>query len=418
MNDVETKKKRIINIVYFAILIVGFYLFLKYALGICYPIIFAFIVAALLQRPVKFITRKTPLKKGLASVICVFLLLFVFGSILYVIGFKAFTELRGFADTVMAKLENTTQFVADINQWLNLRIASLPEGLRTLVSSASDSLFAKLNDFIASDTQTAGQTAQQVAGQSSGLPSSFSFSWISTPLSGVISTASKIPSILVGILVSIIASCFLTADYDTFSDFVLRQFNNDKRSNYLRAKQLLKESLGKMGKAYALIILITFVEMSIGLSVLKLAHIYDGSYIIIISICTAIVDILPVLGTGTILVPWAVYSLITGNIGMTVGLLVIYAMISVIRQVLEPKLVAGQLGLSPVLTITALYLGLKLFGVIGMLIMPILVVMVKMLNDEGIIHIWVPAPEKAEEKKEDGLISKLIAKIKGKKQAK
>ncbi|MCQ2462871.1 MAG: sporulation integral membrane protein YtvI [Clostridia bacterium] len=415
MNDVETKKKHIINITYFAIIIAAFYLFVKYAMGICYPIIFAFIVAALLQRPVKFISRKTPVKKGIASVICVFVLLFVFGSIVYVIGFKAFTELRGFVDTIMAKIENTSQFVNDINQWLNLRIASLPEGLRSLVSSASDSLFAKINEFIANDSQAAGQTAQQMAEQSTGLPSSFSFSWISTPLSGVISTASKIPSILVGILVSIITSCFLTADYESFSDLILRQFTDEKRSNYLRAKQLLKESLGKMGKAYAIIIFITFVEMSVGLSVLKLAHIYDGGYIVIISLCTAIVDILPVLGTGTILVPWAVYSLIVGNIGMAVGIIIIYAMISVIRQVIEPKLVAGQLGLSPVLTITALYLGLKLFGVIGMLVMPILVVMVKMLNDEGIIHLWVPAPEKPPEEKGEGLASKLIAKIKTKK---
>ena len=414
MNDVEVKRKRIISITYFAILLIGFYLFVKYAMGLCYPIIFAFIVAALLQRPVKFITRKTPIKKGLASAICVFLLVFVFGSILYVIGFKAFTEVKAFADTVMAKIENTTQFVNDLNQWIDTRIASLPEELRSLVSSASDSLFAKINEIIATDTQAAGETAKQ-AGEQAGLLSSFSLSWISTPLSGFISTASKIPSVLVGVLVSIIASCFLTADYDKFSQFVLRQFNDEKRANYIRAKQLLKESLGKMGKAYAIIILITFVEMSIGLSVLKLAHIYEGSYIIIISMCTAIVDILPVLGTGTILVPWALYSLITGNVGMAVGILVIYAMISVIRQVIEPKLVAGQLGLSPVLTITALYLGLKLFGVIGMLLMPILIVMTKMLNDEGIIHIWVSAPEKEEEPKEDGLVKKLITKIKTKK---
>ena len=69
------------------------------------------------------------------------------------------------------------------------------------------------------------------------------------------------------------------------------------------------------------------------------------------------------LGTGTILLPWAAYSLIVGNYGLAIGLIVLYAVITVIRQIVEPKLVAGQLGLSPVVTVTALYLGLKIFGV-------------------------------------------------------
>ena len=75
----------------------------------------------------------------------------------------------------------------------------------------------------------------------------------------------------------------------------------------------------------------------------------------------------------------------------------IYAAITVIRQVIEPKLVAGQLGLSPIVTIAALYFGLKIFGVLGMLITPILVIMLKLLNDEGIIHLWrSPARVRAE----------------------
>ena len=106
---------------------------------------------------------------------------------------------------------------------------------------------------------------------------------------------------------------------------------------------------------------------------------------------------IPVLGTGTILIPWAAYSLIVGNYALAIGLAIIYAVITVIRQIVEPKLVAGQLGLSPVVTITSLYLGLKIFGVLGMIIAPILVTMLKVLNDEGIIHIWKSSKAEAEE---------------------
>ena len=109
---------------------------------------------------------------------------------------------------------------------------------------------------------------------------------------------------------------------------------------------------------------------------------------VIVSIITAIVDILPVLGTGTIVVPWAVYCLITGDYAMTIGLVIIYVIILVLRQIIEPKLVANRLGLPPVLTIAAMYIGTQLFGVLGIFLLPIICIMVKRLNDEGILHLW------------------------------
>lgn len=180
----------------------------------------------------------------------------------------------------------------------------------------------------------------------------------------------------------------MTSDYDEIMNFIKRQFPENKRKDLSRAKLLLKSTLSKMAKAYALIMTVTFTEIFIGLSILKLAGIYSSNYAVIIAIVTAIVDIIPVLGTGTVLIPWALYNLIVGNYALAISLAVIYAVITVIRQIVEPKLVAGQLGLSPVVTITTLYLGLKIFGVLGMIIAPILVTMLKVLNDEGIIHIW------------------------------
>ena len=109
--------------------------------------------------------------------------------------------------------------------------------------------------------------------------------------------------------------------------------------------------------------------------------------IFIIAAITAIVDIVPVLGTGTIVIPWAVYNLFTGNYGLAIGLFVIYACITVIRQVIEPKLVATQLGIPAFLTITSMFIGSQIFGVIGIFILPITIVMLKLLNDEGIINI-------------------------------
>ena len=73
---------------------------------------------------------------------------------------------------------------------------------------------------------------------------------------------------------------------------------------------------------------------------------------------------------------------------MGIGLLVLYAVVTVIRQIVEPKLVAGQLGLPPFVTLIAMYLGLKIFGVLGVFVLPIIIIMLKLLNDEGIIELW------------------------------
>ena len=112
--------------------------------------------------------------------------------------------------------------------------------------------------------------------------------------------------------------------------------------------------------------------MSIALSVLKLIGVYTSEYLFVMAFLIALVDIIPVLGTGTVLIPWAVVSLLTGKVGLGIGLLITYAVVLVIRQILEPKLVSGQIGLPPIVTITSMYVGTKIVGVFGFFIVPLL----------------------------------------------
>jgi sporulation integral membrane protein YtvI len=260
-------------------------------------------------------------------------------------------------------------------------VGKLPEFISETATEGIASLFTQLREFIAgTNTELPNQITDSLSG--------FSLSWLSAPITGVISTASRIPSLLISIVVTIVLACFMTADYDLITRFIYCQFPKGKRKDLTRAKQLLKMNLGKMAKAYALIMLVTFTEVFAGLTILKMIGLFNSSYIAVIAIVTAIVDVIPVLGTGTIVLPWAAYSFIVGNYGMGIGLLVLYVTVTVIRQIVEPKLVAGQLGLPPFVTLIAMYLGLKIFGVLGVFILPIIAIMVKLLNDEGIIDLW------------------------------
>ncbi len=382
MTDVERKRKWIINVIYYLMLAALGYFLYKYAFGVCFPILFAFIIAVILQKPKNFIVKKTFIKKGAASTICVFALLLIIAAVIVLIGVRATEEIKGFIDYLVTQFQNTDAVINTIETSILSFVGKLPEFLSKTVTESVSSIFSQIREFAAG---TSKELPSTITG---GLSDKFNISWITTPITGVISTASRIPSVLIGIVVTIVCACFMTADYDRITNFVYCQFPKDKRKDLTRAKQLLKINLGKMGKAYALIMLVTFVEIFIGLTVLQLLGIFQSSYIALISVITAIIDIVPVLGTGTVVLPWAAYSLIVGDYGMAIGLIIIYVVVTIIRQIVEPKLVAGQLGLPPFITLTAMYLGLKIFGVLGVFVLPILIIMLKLLNDEGIIHLW------------------------------
>ena len=409
MKEVEKKRALIINVIYLAMIIAIGFLVIRYAMGVCFPFLFAFLVALVLQRPKNFLVRKTFLKDGAASVICVFLLLFVVLALVSLLGVRVFSRVQDFINYIALQLQNIETVIENIQKWVLSLIEKAPEFLRNTLHDSVSQLFTKINDYLASTPADTAATAtdaavaaadstQSSASALSGLLSgNFKLSWVTTPISSLLSTAKQIPSVLIAVVITLVASCFMTTEYPKVMAFIRLQFPEHRRNDIDRAKVLLKSSLGKMGKAYALIMLVTFIEMSVGLTVLRLIGVFQSNYIIMIAVVTAIIDIVPVLGTGTVLIPWAVYSFITGSFGLGIGLVVIYAAITVIRQVIEPKLVAGQLGLSPIVTIAALYFGLKIFGVLGMLITPILVIMLKLLNDEGIIHLWrSPARVKAQ----------------------
>lgn len=378
MDKIEKRRSFIINTVFVVIIVGLFYLAIKYALGIVWPFVVAFFLAMLLQRPVNFLSTKTPLKRGIASVIMVLFVLVIVGSILGLIIGRIVMELKGFFDYLLIKMEDAPAFVDQIQAWLSDTFSFLPKSLHESIMTATENFLNRLMGI------EAKASADAIQAESSGID----FSLLSSPLGAVWGTAKQIPMIAVGVLVCVVSCCFMTTDYRTLRDMILSQLSQKRQSAVIRTKQVTFSTLGKMGKAYSIILFVTFMEMLLGLSFLKLIHVYDSGYIFAIAFITAVVDIIPVLGTGTILIPWALWSLFTGDVGLGIGLLVVYAIISVIRQVIEPKLVASQLGLPPFVTIMAMYIGSQLFGFIGLFLLPITIMLLKVLNDEGVIHIF------------------------------
>lgn len=375
---VEKRRAAIINIVYFAIIAALVYFGFELVFPLVTPFIFAFIMATIFNKPIKAINKKIPVKRNILSVLFVLLTLGVFVAVFFLIGIEVYERLKGFFEYVGAMFRNISGLFNEVKLWILDVTSFLPEAVRGVLHENVTQFFDNIieNGFknISIDTSAIDWTTLLSTGGAF--------------LSG---TLGQIPSIVIAFVVTIISTVFMTNDYDRVTDFFFNQLSESSSEKLLAGWRLGVSSLKKMIKAYCLIILFTTFELTVGFSILKLIGVLEISYILIIALLIAIVDIIPVLGTGTVLLPWAVYSFITGKIGLGIGLLVLYGIILVVRQVIEPKLVAGQVGLSPIVTIVAMYIGTKTMGVMGFFILPFAVILVKVLNDEGVISVFKKA---------------------------
>ena len=179
------------------------------------------------------------------------------------------------------------------------------------------------------------------------------------------------PNIMIYIIITFLATLFLVTDRRTITRYLTDLFPNElvKKVSNVVVKSF--SSLGSYLKAQCIIISITFTELLIAFSILK------QPYPLTLALIVAIVDALPILGTGTVIIPWAIYSAVTGNIGFGIALLVVYLIITVVRQLVEPKIVSQNIGVHPFITLLAMYIGFKIFGLFGLIVGPVVMVIFK-----------------------------------------
>lgn len=381
MEKVELRRKRIINIVYIAIVLGLSYLFLKYCFSMFLPFLIAFFIAVIIQRPKNFIVRKTKISQGIVATVLVLLLYVVAATLIALLSVKCVDWIKNFIDFVQAKLSDIPTLIENVKNWCVNVVGILPDGLEKKATQSMIPFFDALKE------KSAAEIAGLIVDKASN-GERLSLSSFATPLSGIWSTAKQIPSIFVAVMITIISSCFMTIDYDRLVKFIKGQLKPEHEKKLSATKRIVLTSLAKLIRSYVLIICITGLELFIGLNFLTLIGVYESGNIIAVSLIIACLDILPVIGTGTFMVPWGIYSLITDKIGLAIGLFVIYAIIYVVRQIIEPKIVGGTVDLPAFATLMAMYIGSQLFGFIGIFLLPIIVIIVKLLNDEGVIHIW------------------------------
>ena len=358
--DAVTEKRKSFIIIFVCL----YYFTIKYALGYIFPFIVAAALSIFLQKPVKAITKKLHIKAHSAvSIIMVLLIVTVIVGTMAGALYGLINELKDFVAYVFGKFSSVSDFIKTAEEFTMNLVVKLPRGI-------SDTIGGYVTDFF-----------DRIGTESSGID----LSVLSAPISGAWHVVKGIPSLFLSVLVTVISCVFMTSDYENIKNMFLNMFSGENRKKLVNTKRTTTKGVAKLFKAYATIMLITFTEMFIGLSFLKLIGAYTGGYVAIISFVTCIVDIIPVLGTGTVIIPWAIYCFISGDVGLGIGLVVLYAVITVLRQIIEPKLVANQVGLPAIVTIAAMFIGARIFGTFGIIILPLTVIILKLMYDEGVI---------------------------------
>ena len=181
----------------------------------------------------------------------------------------------------------------------------------------------------------------------------------------------SLPGIILFIVFSIVSSVFFSMDFTKISGYITDILPDKMNVRLKKLKTMAADIGGKYVKSYAIIIAITFAELSLGLLILGV----DNA--IALAAVIAFIDLLPVLGTGAVLIPWSLILLIMGNYGLAIGLAVLYVVMLIVRNILEPRIVGRQIGVHPLAMLVSMYAGLKIFGFIGIFVVPLVLLAVK-----------------------------------------
>ncbi|MCI5574040.1 MAG: sporulation integral membrane protein YtvI, partial [Clostridiales bacterium] len=355
--DIEKKKRFIVNFFYFVILFGLSILIVRFALPALFPFAIAFLVTLLLRPVVNFIVRKLHINRNAISVLFVLLFYGTIGLVVVLLIIKLINSIGSW----IAKLPDF------FNQTIVPALRSAGDGISAIIENFDSDGFIDLDDAAAKLISSLSTMISDFSGKALAFVSSY---------------ATSVPTWILNIVITIISSAFLLIDYDSIKEFVAHQLPDEKRKLISSIATHLKKVIWKYITSYLFIMVITFAEISIGLICIGQKNPFG------IAAGIAALDILPVVGSGLILLPWSVISMLSGSLGKGIGLLVLWAILSVIRQIIEPKIVGDTVGMHPLLTLFGMLFGNFVYGGLGIFLVPITIALCQSLQRQGIIHIY------------------------------
>lgn len=330
-----------------AILILATYFFLKYALNILLPFIVAFLIVAMARPIINKIANHTKISKPIVSIFVLSMLLVFSALVLGVILTITIEQVGNIAEGIIEGLSREENFVLVIFNSIDKLTERLPF----------------LNNLLGSEQSIYNLVIEML------LDGAKSLSARLTNYLAKMITA--LPSIVVTLIVLALALFYFAKDYDKIGNRIIKLLPKRAGNIALIFKNDVLLVVSKYLKSYLILLLITFAELISGFLILGI----DNSFVLALII--AIVDMLPILGAGTVLVPWSIVMLILGNYKLAIGLFVLAGITYFSRQFLEPKILSDQMNVHPLITLVFMYAGLKIAGFLGLIVAPVVAFIIK-----------------------------------------
>ena len=337
-------KEKIINLSFLSVgilsMIILLVCFVEYILPVLLPFIIAWLVASVTVSPARKLSLRIKAPERVIRLVMSLTMTLFFVSLAVLLIWRATVALWSFLVEI---------------------------GEKNLINSLLGTVMSKDLPFIG------GLIPEEFASRINEAIGSLISSLLSALAGWVTSVAGGVPQLLFFLLVTVISLTYFSLDYDKISEFIKAKLP-EKASNLIsKLGHGIRGVLKKYVFSYSLIMLITYLTLMTGFLLLRVSH------AAVIAFFIALLDILPVLGVGTVIVPWSIYELAIGNSFLGVGLILLFVVNAIIRQFCEPRIVGKNLDLHPVVTLMMLYIGYALFGIWGMLLLPVAAVCIGIL---------------------------------------
>lgn len=332
-------KKYVKSMIVFLITLLG--IILGILLGIRFlqffmPFVIGWIIAMIANPLVRMLERRLKVARKHTSMVIIIGVLAVIIVAIYFLGVKIGEETRSFLEQAPEMYSEFREEFQDAGKNLESIISELPQNIQESLEEAQKDI-------------------GDITGQAVGKISQFTVDKAGT-------FARNIPGILISIIFSILSAYFFIADRDRILEFGRNHTPQIIQEKWRMMAESFKMVFGGYFKAQFKIMAVIGVILFIGMLILKVR------FAILVAILVAFLDMLPFLGTGTVLIPWAVFKLLSGDIRYAVGLVILYLVTQLVRRIIEPKLVGDSIGMNPLATLIFMYIGYRVGGVLGMIL--------------------------------------------------
>lgn len=338
--NTEHKKAFIVNAAYYATLIALVLLFIRYLLSPLSPFIAGFIIAWLLHKPSRTLAQKLRLHKRIP----IFLLGIVFYAIVFILALMAAVQVISALEHLIPQIpviytNSLLPFIRLAFEELEVQMAEFDPEIVDIVDRMAKQLFTYLEQLISSLSVSAVRLVSAIV--------------------------TGLPNVILSIILTVVSTFFISLDFDKVVGFLKSCLPAKMQDTVSETVTTGISSIRKILVSYIAIMFMSFIELSIGFLLLRIP--YAAGFALLV----AVIDIMPILGTGLVLIPWAIIAAILGNFRMALGVALLYVVMLVVRNIVEPKLVGQQMGLHPLATLVSMFVGLQLFGIFGLFGFPI-----------------------------------------------